>query len=617
MATQQNAQLSRDEQVSELLLRWQEFRQQGRHLTAEELCADCPELVAELRQQIQALESMEAILGLGHEALAEAPAAAGLPSTPLPGEAKRSAELRVPIDALRLPGYEILEVLGEGGMGIVYKARQLGLNRLVAIKMILAGPHARPEQLARFRTEVEAVAQLRHPHIVQIYEVGEWRAADVSPPMPYFSMEFVDGGNLAQKLSTTLLPVYQAAQLVETLAGAIHSAHQHGIIHRDLKPANVLLASGGREPPEESLRSGGSRPPLAQDTPKITDFGLAKQLKDEKGQTQTGAIMGTPSYLSPEQAEGKTREIGPATDIYALGAILYEMLTGRPPFQGESTLDILEQVRLHDPIPPSRFQRKVPCDLDTICLKCLEKEPGKRYPSAGHLADDLRRFLAGQPILARPAPLWEQGVKWAKRKPALAALLAVTAAALLTLLAGWAVFTAELHTERNLAEQQRHRAEEQEQLAQQNLKIAEEGWRYAERQRDEANEQRQRAQAILVRCLTAVDAHAKATEQGRQMKNETGEQGSIFYVLGRFYAATAADFAKDTKLTLEDRQKLAEEYASNAVKQLEKARSYRYFHVHDNFQKLKRDTDLDALRSRPDFQKLLVQVEKERKERGD
>jgi serine/threonine protein kinase len=611
MATQQNAQLSRDEQVSELLLRWQELRQQGRNLTADELCADCPELVAELRQQIQALESMEAILGLGHEAEAEAPAVAGLLSTRLPGEAKRSAEPRVPIDSLGLPGYEILDVLGEGGMGIVYKARQLGLNRLVAIKMILAGPHARPEQLARFRTEVEAVAQLRHPHIVQIYEVGDCAG------QPYFSMELVDGGNLAQKLSTTLLPVRQAAQLVETLAGAIHSAHQHGIIHRDLKPANVLLASGGREPLEGSDSSGGSRPSLPQDIPKITDFGLAKQLKDEKGQTQTGAIMGTPSYLSPEQAEGKTREIGPATDIYALGAILYEMLTGRPPFQGESTLDILEQVRLHDPIPPSRFQRKVPRDLETICLKCLEKEPSKRYPSAGHLADDLRRFLTGQPVLARPAPVWEQGVKWAKRKPALAALLAVSAAALVSLLAGWAVFTAELHAERNSADQQRQRAEEQEQLAQKNLKIAEEGWRFAERQRDEANEQRQRAQAILLRCLAAVDAHAKATEQGRQAKNETGEQGSIFYVLARFYAATAADLVKDPQLTLEDRQKLAEEYASNAVKQLEKARGYRYFQVPANFQKLKRDADLDALRSRPDFQKLLVQVEKERKDPAD
>jgi serine/threonine protein kinase len=602
MATQHDAQLSKSQQVSELLLRWQEVRQQGRNLSAEELCADCPELIAELRQDIQALESMEAILGMGRKAQDEPPVAAPSLSTQLLGEAKGPARPQVPPETLRIPGYDLLEVLGQGGMGIVYKARQVGLNRLVALKMILAGPHARPEQLARFRTEAEAVAQLRHPHIVQIYEVGDCAG------QPYFSMELVDGDNLAQRLSQTLLPPRQAAQLVEQLADAIDTAHRAGIVHRDLKPANILL-SFSREPPAsaESALAGGSR--LNEGVPKITDFGLAKQLKDEKGQTQTGAIMGTPSYLSPEQAEGKTREIGPATDIYALGAILYEMLTGRPPFQGESTLDILEQVRMHDPVPPSRLQRKVPRDLETICLKCLAKQPGKRYASAANLADDLRRFLAGQPILARPAPPWERGIKWAKRKPALAALLVVSGAALVSLLAGWIAFTAELHSERDLADQQRQRAEEQEQLAQQNLKKAEDGWRYAERQRDEAEEQRKRAEAILHRCLAAVDAHAEATDKGRNSKAETGEPGAIYYVLARSYAETAATYGKDPELWRQDRRELAEEYAANAVKQLHKARATSYFDKPANLQNLKRDPKFDVLRSRPDFKKLLAQVE--------
>jgi serine/threonine protein kinase len=306
-------------------------------------------------------------------------------------------------EAPRVAGYQVLGVLGRGGMGVVYKARHVALKRVVALKMILSGAHAGEDQLARFRAEAEAVARLQHPNIVQIYEVGEHDG------LPYFSLEFVDGGSLARQLGGAPQPAARAAELTEGLARSVHYAHERGIVHRDLKPANVLLTADG--------------------APKVTDFGLAKQIDSDSGQTHSGAVMGTPSYMAPEQAEGKIKEVGPLADLYALGAILYECLTGRPPFKGESLYDTLEQVRTQEPVPPSRLQGKVPRDLEIICLKCLRKEPHKRYASAAELADDLRRFRSGEPIRARPVPAWERALKWARRRPALAALYAVSAAA--------------------------------------------------------------------------------------------------------------------------------------------------------------------------------------------
>jgi tetratricopeptide (TPR) repeat protein len=291
-------------------------------------------------------------------------------------------------------------------MGVVYRAQQLGLKRVVALKMILAGSHAGPHQLARFRAEAEAVAALQHPNIVQIYEVGE------QDGLPYFSLEFVEGGSLAHRANGTPQPAAQAAELVETLARAIQAAHEHGIIHRDLKPLNVLLTADG--------------------TPKLTDFGLAKRLDNPDGQSVTGDIMGTPSYMAPEQALGRVREIGPATDIYALGAILYELLTGRPPFKGQTMSDTLQQVKTVEPVPPRRLQPKVPRDLETICLKCLRKEWRRRYPTALALASDLRRFRNGEPITARPVSSWERANKWARRRPAAAAFLVASVLALLS-----------------------------------------------------------------------------------------------------------------------------------------------------------------------------------------
>jgi tetratricopeptide (TPR) repeat protein len=303
-------------------------------------------------------------------------------------------------------GYEILGLLGRGGMGVVYRARQVALGRVVALKMILAGRHARAEELARFQAEAEAVARLQHPNIVQVHEVGQAEGA------PFFSLEYLEGGSLEQKLAGTPLEARASARLVEVLARAAHFAHERGIVHRDLKPANVLLAADG--------------------TPKVTDFGLARRL-DEAGGTASGAVLGTPSYMAPEQASGKGKEAGPAADVYALGAILYECLTGRPPFKGETSLDTLSQVVVDEPVAPSRLRPRLPRDLEVICLKCLQKSPAARYASAEALADDLARFLDGRPILARPTGALERVGKFARRNKA---LVGATSAVFLALVLG-------------------------------------------------------------------------------------------------------------------------------------------------------------------------------------
>jgi eukaryotic-like serine/threonine-protein kinase len=317
----------------------------------------------------------------------------------------------------QIPGYEILKHLGEGGMGIVYKARQVGLNRLVALKMIRGGSQVRPDHRARFAIEAEAVARLRHANILQIYDIGE------ADGMPFVSLELLEGGSLADRLDGTPQPARSSAELLSTLALAIVAAHQAGIIHRDLKPSNVLFNEDGE--------------------PKVTDFGLAKRLDTDDHQTESGQVMGSPSYMAPEQARGHTRDVGPAADVYALGAILYEMLTGRPPFKGESPIETIRQVIADDPVAPSRLVPRVARDLETICLKCLQKEWNKRYRSAQAFADDLGRYLNREPIKARPTPPWERAAKWAHRSPIASSLVAMGA-----LIASGAVFAGFAHDRR-------------------------------------------------------------------------------------------------------------------------------------------------------------------------
>lgn len=312
---------------------------------------------------------------------------------------------------LQIPGYEVLEVIGRGGMGVVLKAVQQGLNRVVAVKQVISGALASDEELGRFQTEAQAVAHVHHPNIVQIYEVGE------AEGRPFLALEFVAGGTLAQRLGGNPVAGRAAAEMVATLARALQTVHERGILHRDLKPANVLLTPDGQ--------------------PKITDFGLAKRVEGTTPTlTETGAIIGTPSYMAPEQAAGKAKELGPAVDIYALGAILYEMLTGRPPFKGETPMDTVFQVLQQQPVAPRQLQPKVARDLETICLKCLEKERRRRYASAAALADDLDRFLAGEPIAARPVTRLERGLRWCRREPMLASLSAAAVLALVSAVVG-------------------------------------------------------------------------------------------------------------------------------------------------------------------------------------
>jgi WD40 repeat protein len=387
---------SREERVNAVIADYLEAVAVGKRPDRAAILAQHPDLADDLQRFFADQDHFGQVAGQLGPAVQRPPAAVSEAPTLPPGEP--SLAPAAPITVRYFGDYELLDEIARGGMGVVYKARQVSLNRVVALKMILAGQLASAADVQRFRTEAEAAANLDHPNIVPIYEVGEHQGQH------YFSMKFIEGGSLGQKVRELGRDQKGAARLLATVARAVHYAHQRGIIHRDLKPGNILLD--------------------ALDHPHVTDFGLAKRVEGDSGLTQSGAIVGTPSYMPPEQAAG-SKGLSTAADVYSLGAILYELLTGGPPFQADTPLDTLLQVMEKEPIPPRTIQPRVTRDLETICLKCLEKTPERRYGSAAALAEDLERWLTDEPIQARRSSPAERLLKWARRRPAAAAVVAI------------------------------------------------------------------------------------------------------------------------------------------------------------------------------------------------
>lgn len=376
--------------------------------------------------------------------------------------------------------YKIEAEIARGGMGVVYRARQISLNRLVAIKMILSGNLAGEEDVKRFYVEAEAAAGLEHPNIVPIYEIGQVDGQH------FFSMGYVDGGSLDRLISENTLPVRTAVQLMIHVSEAIQFAHDHGIIHRDLKPANILLAraSAARQGSSTTLdaknsskggRGSNSGTNYSTDLdwiPKVSDFGLAKQLNSASELTGTGQILGTPSYMPPEQAEGDNAAVGALSDVYSLGAILYRTLTGRPPFQSSSPMETILQLLHQDPVSPRQLNSSVPLELETVCLKCLQKDPAKRYSSARELAEDLQRWMQGDPILARPISAVSKAVRWTRKHPAICGSVLVVIASIAAIVGVLAKSNQSLAFERDIAIKAQKDADSQRTTAESRLKRA-------------------------------------------------------------------------------------------------------------------------------------------------
>lgn len=427
-----------------------------------------------------------------------------------------------PLDAPSVPGYEIVGVLGRGGMGIVYRANHVKLKRAVALKMILGGDHAAEDQLARFRAEAEAVAQLQHPNIVQVYDVGEHGR------LPFFSLEFIDGRSLDAVIGGKPIQPRHAAELLQAISRAMHYAHQRGIVHRDLKPANILLTSTG--------------------VPKVTDFGLVKRMEGDSAQTRTGMIMGTPSYMAPEQGKGD-KDVGPLADVYALGAVLYATLTGRPPFLAANPLDTLMQMLNDEAIPPSRLQPSTPADLETICLKCLQKDKTKRYADAAELADDLQRFLDGVPIAARPVGRAERVWRWCRRNPRLAITSAVAGLLAIAMMIGGPVAAGIIYQQKELAVAAKEAETKAKETAEKNEKEAIESEKkaiLAKERETKAKEEETRAKDA---ALEAKDKETKAKEEAIQAKDSA--QQAIQQLIG-----AVQDLLIDQPGALEAKQKI-------------------------------------------------------------
>jgi serine/threonine protein kinase len=642
--------VSNGEEVSaEIQEEWMPFLEtyeqalrRGDARTPEQWLSDHPQLPKDLHGN---LEQLYWLYGSGERARA------------------RPAVVEAPLPSIS--GYEVLEVLGRGGMGVVYRAWQKSLKRFVALKMLKDGVLADEESRQRFRREAEAAARLRHPHIIQVYEIGE------QDGRPFFALEYVEGGSLAEKVRGTPQPPGEAARLVETLARTMSHAHQQGIVHRDLKPSNVLVIDEADTP-------------LGQWVPKITDFGLAKQVHPTAAsagpQTQSGAIVGTAEYMSPEQAAGLTKVVGPAADIYSLGAMLYELLTGRSPFKGATLVDTVQQVLHDEPVSPRRLQPKVPHDLETICLKCLHKEPNKRYASAQDLADDLRQFQDGKPIQARPIGTWERGVKWAKRRPTAAALAVVSVSFVLIL--GIVLARLNMVLRKEVEESNLQRAREAEyfrkaaeiahnasrtlwsmgkprealDLENQLIDLLESGLQqglltdsqrtvalpaaYFVRagllaemgQHEKAVEDFDRALELKVvleakllpahvlewrmcrvQSLILSGQYERAVAEAEALAEEVGLSGADPYNLALVYSMSITAVRKDAKLSPEEKESKAEDFGARALELLIRAQAAGFFKDPVNIEQLRKDPDLNPLREQPAFKKLLNDLEPQAK----
>ena len=405
--------MSHESDLLDLVVQWEERCAAGQPISPDELCRDRPELLTGLRGRLRALAAMQPVLGTDEPPSPRESPAAALPDTKTltlpasPGPAAEKIE-RVREGWPAIAGYEILSEIGRGGMGVVYRARQLALDRIVALKTIVPCGATSEVQTRRFLQEAKAMALLQHPNVVQVHEIGD------SDGRPYLVMEYVSGGNLSDKLGGKPMPSRAAAELLGSLAHGAHAAHRRGIIHRDLKPANIFIDADG--------------------TAKIGDFGLAKWFAAPSNCTKTGQVLGTPDYMAPEQLSPQHGLVGPAADVYALGAVLYELLVGHPPFRTDNPLDTFQLILTQEPLPPRRWQPKIPRNLETICLKCLEKDPRRRYASALALGDDLQRFVEGNPICARPVGAAERCWRWARSHRSAAAVIVLAVGAVLALL---------------------------------------------------------------------------------------------------------------------------------------------------------------------------------------